>query len=123
MSTYKYAGLHLSSMSAQSCYIINSPRPRVAAHDYRDRVYIRRDILSKLLDHGELNQSKLMSYCGLNNAAHKGIVVDMADKGLIIRSEEKWGNKTVFMYRISEEGKKFLNDILDRYEQLFSRAE
>lgn len=109
---------------AQFCYILdNSQQHRGPMHDYRDRVYIRKDILSKLLEYGELNQTKLMSYCGLNNAAHKGIVVDMAEKGLIIRVEEKWGNKKIIMYRISEEGKKFLNEILERYEQLFSRAE
>jgi hypothetical protein len=33
-------------------------------HEYRDRVYIRKDIILKLSEYGELNQSKLMSYCG-----------------------------------------------------------
>jgi hypothetical protein len=35
-------------------------------HEYRDRVYIRKDVILKLSEYGELNQTKLMSYCGLN---------------------------------------------------------
>jgi hypothetical protein len=37
-------------------------------HEYRDRIFIRKDILLKLYEYDKLNQSKLMSYCGLNNA-------------------------------------------------------
>ena len=33
---------------------------------YRDRNYIIKDIISKLVQHGELNKSNLISYCGLN---------------------------------------------------------
>jgi predicted transcriptional regulator len=62
-------------------------------HEYRDRVYIRKDVILKLSEYGELNQTKLMSYCGLNNVKHRGIIDDMVDKGLIERFEEPWGNK------------------------------
>jgi len=64
-------------------------------HEYRDRIYIRKDILLKLYEYGELNQSKLMSYCGLNNVKHKEILDDMVKKGVITRVEEAWGNKTI----------------------------
>jgi hypothetical protein len=40
-------------------------------HEIRDRVYIRKDIILKLSEYGELNQTKLMSYCGLNNVKHR----------------------------------------------------
>jgi hypothetical protein len=43
-------------------------------HEYRDRIYIRKDIMFKLYEYGELNQSRLMSYCGLNNVKHKEII-------------------------------------------------
>jgi hypothetical protein len=33
-------------------------------HEYRDRIYIRKDIILKLTEVGELNQTKLLSYCG-----------------------------------------------------------
>ena len=58
-------------------------------HEYRDRIYIRKDILLKLYEYGELNQSKLMSYCGLNNVKHKVILDDMVKKEMIIRTEER----------------------------------
>jgi predicted transcriptional regulator len=57
-------------------------------HEYRDRVYIRKDIILKLSEYGELNQSKLMSYCWLNNVKHKTILDEMTEKGLIARFEE-----------------------------------
>ena len=92
-------------------------------HEYRDRIYIRKDILLKLYEYGELNQSKLMSYCGLNNVKHKGILDDMVEKEMIIRTEEPWGNKTVIKYRVSEKGNDILREILEPYESLFPRDE
>ncbi len=64
-------------------------------HEYRDRIFIRKDILLKLCEYGEINQSKLMSYCGLNNVKHKEILDDMVRKELINRMEEKWGSKVI----------------------------
>ena len=40
----------------------------------------------KLYEYGELNQSKLMSYCGLNNVKHKEIIDDLVEKDLIVRT-------------------------------------
>ena len=33
---------------------------------YRDRIYIVKDIIMKLVEYGELNQTALVSFCGLN---------------------------------------------------------
>ena len=71
-------------------------------HEYRDRVYIRKDVILKLSEYGELNQTKLMSYCGLNNVKHRPIIDDMVDKGLIARFEEPWGNKTIISTRFQK---------------------
>jgi predicted transcriptional regulator len=60
-------------------------------HEYRDRIYIRKDVLLKLYDYGELNQSRLMSYCGLNNVKHKEILDDMVKKEMISKTEEALG--------------------------------
>jgi predicted transcriptional regulator len=90
-------------------------------HEYRDRVYIRKDIILKLSEYGELNQSKLMSYCGLNNVKHKTILDDMVEKELIARFEEPWGNKTIIKYKVSEKGRTTLMEILEPYEVLFPR--
>ena len=90
-------------------------------HEYRDRIYIRKDILLKLYENGELNQSKLMSYCGLNNVKHKEILDDMLEKGMIERTEEAWGNKRIIKYKPSEKGRQILREILEPYEELFPR--
>ena len=56
----------------------------------------------KLYEYGELNQSRLMSYCGLNNVKHKEIIDDLVEKNLIVRTIESWGSKTIIKYRVSE---------------------
>ncbi len=104
-----------------SCMKLNSWKELV--HEYRDRVYIRKDIILKLSEYGELNQSKLMSYCGLNNIKHKEILDDMVNKGILAKSEEPWGNKSIIKYRVSEKGKEILKQILEPYEQLFPRSD
>jgi predicted transcriptional regulator len=92
-------------------------------HEYRDRIYMRKDILLKLYDYDELNQSKLMSYCGLNNVKHKDILDDMVKKDMINKSEEAWGSKIIIKYKISEKGRQILREILGPYESLFPRNE
>jgi predicted transcriptional regulator len=92
-------------------------------HEHRDRIYIRKDIILKLTEHGELNQSRLMSYCGLNNVKHKEIVDEMVDKGLLIRIEEPWGAKKIIKYKVSERGRELAREILEPYELLFPRGE
>jgi predicted transcriptional regulator len=92
-------------------------------HEHRDRIYMRKDIILKLVEHGELNQSKLMSYCGLNNVKHKGIIDELVEKGLINRIEEPWGSKKIIKYKASERGKELAREILEPYESLFPRSE
>jgi len=92
-------------------------------HEHRDRIYIRKDIILKLAEHGELNQSRLMSYCGLNNVKHKGIVDEMVEKGLILRTEETWGAKKTIMYKVSPKGRDLARQILEPYELLFPRRD
>jgi predicted transcriptional regulator len=91
------------------------------AHGYRERIYIRKDILLKLYEYGEMNQSRLMSMCGLNNVKHKGILDSMVSKEMIERREESWGSKTIYKYTISQKGRTLLEEILQRYEDLFPR--
>lgn len=108
----------------QSTLLYTSPTNLVKmVHEYRDRVYIRKDVILKLSEYGELNQTKLMSYCGLNNVKHRAIIDDMVEKGLIERFEEPWGNKTIIKYKVSEKGRAILQAILEPYEVLFPRSE
>jgi predicted transcriptional regulator len=77
---------------------------------YRDRISTSVKI-SKLSEYGELNQRKLMSYCGLNRLKNKTIFDEMTEKGLIMSFEEEpWGNKkTIIKYKSSEKGKGSIN--------------
>ena len=88
-----------------------------------EELVFTKDIMFKLYEYGELNQSKLMSYCGLNNVKHKGIIDDSVEKEFIVRIDEMWGSKTIIKYRISEKGLAILREILEPYETLFPRGE
>ncbi len=75
----------------------------------------------KLYEYGEMNQSKLMTVCRLNNVKHKGILDSMVNKQMIEKREDFWGNKTIYKYKIAENGKTLLEEVLQRYENLFPR--
>ena len=68
-----------------------------------------------------MNQSKLMSYCGMNNVKHKEILDSMVEKGMIDKNEQAWGSKIIIKYNISEKGASILREILEPYEELFPR--
>jgi len=70
-----------------------------------------------------MNQSKLMSICGLNNVKHKGILEDMTRKDIIELEKEPWGNKTILKYKISQKGLSLMRQILEPYEELFPRED
>jgi predicted transcriptional regulator len=84
---------------------------------------MRKDILLKLNEYGELNQSQLMSYCGLNNVKHKPIIDELVEKGMIIRFEEPWGQNRIIKYKVSEKGREIAKAIFEPYELLFPRSE
>jgi predicted transcriptional regulator len=90
---------------------------------YRDPIYIRKDILMKLYEYGELNQSRLVSYCNLNNTKHRQIIVDLVEKGMITKAIESWGNKVFIKHRVSKKGRKLLREINLPYEELFPRVD
>ena len=54
---------------------------------YRDRIYIVKDVILKLVEYGELNQTALVSFCGLNLKKHKPILDDLEANGLTERTE------------------------------------
>jgi predicted transcriptional regulator len=91
-------------------------------HEYRERIYIRKDIIMKLYEYGELNQSRLLSYCGLNGVRHKVVLDEMVKGDLITRTEESWGDKTIIKYKVSEKGRTILKELLEPYEELFPRG-
>lgn len=93
------------------------------SHEYRDRIYIRKDIILKLTEHGELNQTSLLSYCGLNLMKHKDILESLEKKGFIKRTEQAWGNKKIIKFSVTQKGREFSKLILEPYEDMFPRKE
>ena len=93
------------------------------SHEYRDRIYIRKDILLKLAEYTELNQTSLLSYCGLNLMKHKDILEGLEKKGFIAKTEEPWGSKKIIKFKITQKGREFSTLILEPYEEVFPRKE
>ena len=88
---------------------------------YRDRIYIVKDIILKLVEYGELNQTALVSFCGLNLKKHKPILDDLEGNGLISRAEKMIGKRTVAIYSTTQKGIEFSRNILEPYEKMFPR--
>lgn len=89
--------------------------------EYRDRIYIRKDVIVKLTEAGELNRTKLLGYCGLNIVKHKEILDDTEAKGFIEKFSEDWDTKSVTKYRVTEKRRQLSKMILEPYEEMFPR--
>ena len=88
---------------------------------YRDRIYIVKDVILKLVEYGELNQTALVSFCGLNLKKHKPILEDIEHNELIERREATIGKRTITIYRPTQKGMAFCRDILEPYEKIVPR--
>jgi predicted transcriptional regulator len=88
---------------------------------YRDRIYIVKDVILKLVEYGELNQTALVSFCGLNLKKHKQILADLEANGMIERVEKAAGKRTITFYRATHAGMEFCRNILEPYERMFPR--
>jgi predicted transcriptional regulator len=60
---------------------------------YRDRIYIIQDIILKLTEYGELNQTTLINFTGLNLKKHRCILDELEVNGLIQKSESPFGKR------------------------------
>lgn len=92
-----------------------------SASSYRDRIYIVKDVIIKLVEYGELNQTALVSFCGLNLKKHKSILDDLEANGLVERVEKATGKRMVTFYRPTQSGMEFCRNILEPYEKMFPR--
>jgi predicted transcriptional regulator len=88
---------------------------------YRDRIYIIQDIILKLVEHGELNQTALISFSGLNLKKHRCILDELEVNGLIQKSESPFGKRMVIVYKPTHKGIEFCRSILEPYERMFPR--
>ena len=88
---------------------------------YRDRIYIIKDIILILVQYGELNQTALVSFCGLNLKKHKSILDELEANNLIQSEERHLGKRIITVYKPTSKGIEFCKTILDPYENLFPR--
>ena len=88
---------------------------------YRDRIYIIKDVILTLVQYGELNQTALLSFCGLNLKRHKYMVDDLESNGFIKSEVKPLGKRNITMYKPTQKGIDFCKTILDTYENFFPR--
>jgi predicted transcriptional regulator len=91
------------------------------ASSYRDRIYIIKDIIITLVQYGELNQTALVSFCGLNLKKHKSILGELESNNLVQSEERHLGKRIITMYKPTSKGIEFCRTILEPYETLFPR--
>jgi predicted transcriptional regulator len=108
------------------CIDINNSKSQLlimsgSTSSYRDRIYIVEDIILKLVEYGELNQTALVSFCGLNLKKHKSIIDELELNKLISKSEAQVGKRIVTIYRPTQKGIEFCRSILEPYEKMFPR--
>lgn len=89
---------------------------------YRDRIYIIKDIILTLSEYGELNQTALFSFCGLNITKHKQILEELETNGLVLKTKQKDGKRTITNFKVTQKGMDFCHEIIEPYESLFPRT-
>ena len=93
----------------------------ISPTSYRDRIYIIQDIILKLAEYGELNQTALISFTGLNLKKHRCILDELEVNGLIQKGESPFGKRVVIVYKPTQKGIDFCRSILEPYERMFPR--
>ena len=88
---------------------------------YRDRIYIVKDIMLKLMEHNELNQTTLLSFCGLNLKKHKSILDELESNEFVSKNELPYGKRRIIIYKPTRKGIEFCENILEPYEKVFPR--
>jgi predicted transcriptional regulator len=78
----------MQSIATRKVYSVNvlenSSKSLSSSHIlYRDKIYIIKDVILKLVEYGELTQTTLISFCGLNMKKHKHILDYLEGKDLI----------------------------------------
>lgn len=90
---------------------------------YRDRIYIVKDIILTLSEYGQLNQTSLFSFCGLNITKHKEILDNLEQNEIIQRTEVVEGKRTITIFKVTNKGMNFCHEIIEPYEKLFPRRD
>lgn len=88
---------------------------------YRDRIYIVKDVILMLVQYGELNQTALVSFCGLNLKKHKPILDSLESNNMISSEGRALGKRIITIYKPTQKGIEFCRNILEPYENMFPR--
>ena len=88
---------------------------------YRDRVYIIGDIILKLVEYGELNQTALISFCRLNLKKHRCVLQELEINDLIHKSQLQSGKRIVIIYKPTQKGIEFCRRVIEPYQRMFPR--
>lgn len=87
----------------------------------RDKIYIIKDVMLRLLRTGEMNKSMLLSLCGLNSKIHAFVLDDLETRNFVVKRQTRNGAKEISIYNITYDGMQFCNNILAPYEEVFPR--
>src|SRR5262245_169979 len=77
----------------------------------RDKIYIIRDIMLRLLRSGSMNKSMLLSLCGLNSKLHAFVLDDLESRNFVVRKSEMKGAKEISIYNITHHGMQFCETV------------
>ena len=88
---------------------------------YRDRNYIIKDLILRLAEHGEMNQTALISCCKLNLKRHKFILYDLELNELVTKNQINDGKRVTTIFKPTRKGIEFSRTILEPYEKMFPR--
>ena len=69
-----------------------------------------------------MNQTALISFCGLNINKHRTILEKMECNGLIARTATPIVKRSITMYNCTPKGFEFCKNILEPYEKIFPRS-
>ena len=88
---------------------------------YRERIYIIKDLILKLFEKGELDQTSLIGFCGLNLVRHKSLLDQMESNNLINSTKVTSGKRVSTIYKPTHRGVQFCTEILGPFEEMFPR--
>jgi predicted transcriptional regulator len=73
------------------------------------------------MEHNELNQTTLLSFCGLNLKKHKSILDELESNEFVSKTELPYGKRRMIIYKPTRKGIEFCTNILEPYEKVFPR--
>lgn len=91
--------------------------------EYRDKLFIRKDVILTLAEYGRLNATTLATYCNLNMLKHKPVLVDLEKKGIVRSVVETVKGRKITYYSVTPKGLEFCARVLSPYEEMFPRSD